>query len=90
MDEFTWGIKLGLGLFMVLLIVVIVLFRPQEKPTERRFLYDTHVPFRKDDLADRISEKLTLLVIDTAGMTASLASIDESLKKIASSDSEVG
>lgn len=75
MYDLVWGIESGLFLFMFLLVMVIVLCWPT---TKRRTLYDT-----KDDLADRINEKLTLLVIDTAGMTASLASIDESLKKIA-------
>ncbi|MCK5608015.1 hypothetical protein KAR91_39410 [Candidatus Pacearchaeota archaeon] len=77
MEEFGWQF-FSIMLFFVAVIVLVMLFANDAVNGK-----DTIVFSQKDHLMRSMNEKLTLLTVDTAGMAASLASIDKSLNKIA-------
>ena len=68
-------------LFFFILALILVLLFVKDAVNKKKTIDD--VFNRENNLMRSVNEKLILLTVDTAGIVASLASIDKSLKKIA-------
>lgn len=78
--EGTTGPTFYMILFFVFSIALVLLFVNNIANNKKT----TSVVFsQKNDSIISVNEKLALLIVDTAGIAASLASIDKSLKEVA-------